>query len=93
MKKVVSLLLVLVFVLAFGSVALAMSENSLKGHDASPAFEVGSHDNQRVHVGNGPVFNQPAGVMCIPTATAGENSDQLRPAGAFDDMSVLIPGN
>jgi len=72
MKKVVSLLLVVVFVLAFSSVAFGFSENMLNGHDKSPAFD--THWWGSEHKSNDVAFDPTAGRVRIPPAQPGLNS-------------------
>ena len=78
MRKVVSLLLVLVFLLAFSSVAFAFSANSDAGFESSPVFtgSISSSDGGMIwsHTESPVSFHMSAGRMRIPPAQPGQNS-------------------
>jgi len=92
MKKVVSLLLVVVFVLAFSSVAFATSEDMANGLANSPAFCNENNPNRFEHK-SGNLFINPfahgTGVIGIPPEQPGLNSESdlvVEPYGAVVDM-------
>jgi len=87
MKKVVSLLLVVVFVLAFSSVAFAMSE---KGLESSPVFSpsgLGSYANDN----NWDVrFDTVNHRMAVP-GCGGANSNENSAIIPWHDASLVDP--
>jgi len=73
MRKVVALLLVVVFVLAFSSVAFATSTNMNNGFESSPVFENRGTD-WYAHESGTPRFGTATGNIAIGATQAGENS-------------------
>ena len=100
MKKVLSLLLVVVFVLAFSSVAFAASECGL---DKSPAFDNDANEDRYDNVNNDDlrffVDGDRAGYIVIPTRAPGDanedndNSAIWRAHVSEDRSFVLAPGH
>jgi len=88
MKRIISLLLVVVFVLAFSSVAFALSEDAANGLGTSPAFEEGDMDEQYIHEKGNLIFGLPRDAIAIPSSQAGENSEFVEEREA--DWSLLF---
>ena len=99
MRKVVSLLLVVVFVLAFSSVAFATVSHTegAQGLDNSPAFEKDTPDGWETsdffHKDDVMYFGA-AGAINIGTTVPAENSDELEYADQHDnEWSRLRPAS
>ena len=85
MKKVLSLLLVVVFVLAFSSVAFAMSDDGLC---ESPAFE--GSEGHWSHESGSPRFDTDNFRMAVP-GDGGANADDNAALIEWGDGSLVQP--
>jgi len=95
MKKVLSLLLVVVFVLAFSSVAFASNTQAEEGFDASPVFERGDFDSYEHQLIDGRLaFDTDTGRRALPNGNAGANASEDSVVYAhpdYDDVTLVDP--
>ena len=90
MRKVVALLLVVVFVLAFSSVAFAVSPNAQEGFESYPTFETTDRgDNHFTNANNDEVRFRLGGATAVP-GKAHENASDNSVIGTSFTGGTLI---